>query len=123
MNHYIQKALFTFFAENKVIEHHNEAQLDKTDSNLVIIQAIDEIPRHIKLAESQVEAIKQRKLSETDNLAYLLKLKIGAQIMLATNVNIEDKLFNGLIGKVMKFKEVNNEFTVIYVKFNDSNSE
>ena len=115
--------MFTFFAENKVVEHHNEAQLDKIDSNLVFIQAIDEIPRHIKLAESQVEAIKQRKLSETDNLAYLLKLKIGAQIMLTTNVNIEDKLFNGLIGKVMKFKEVNNEFTVIYVKFNDSNSE
>ena len=81
-----------FFAENKPVEHHNEVQLDKIDSDLVSIQAIYEIPRHIKLTESQVEAIRQIKLSETGNLAYLLKLKIGAQIMLTANVNTEDRL-------------------------------
>ena len=109
------------FAENKPVEHHNEVQLDKVGSDLVSIQAIDEIPRHIKLTESRVEAIKQSKLSETGNLAYLLKLKIGAQIMLTANANIEDRLANGLVGKVMQFKVV-NEVTVIYVKLNDTNS-
>ena len=71
--------------------------------------------------QSQVEAIKQRKLSETGYLAYLLKLKIGAQFMLTANVNIEHRLVNGLVGKTMQFKVV-NEVTVIYVKFNDANT-
>ena len=91
------------FGENKSVEHHNEVRLDKLDSNLVRTQAIDEIPRYIKLTESQVKAIKQSKLSEASNLAYLLKLKTGAQIMLKANVDIEDRLVNGLVGRVMKF--------------------
>ena len=89
------------FAENKPTEHHNEVQLDKFDSDLVIIWVIDEIPSHIKLTESQVEAMKH---------AYLLKLKIGAQIMLTANVNIEDRLVNGLVGNVVQFKVVNDIF-------------
>ena len=109
------------FAENKSVEHHDEVQLDKLNGDLVSIQATDEIPKHIKLTESQVEAIKQRKFSETGNLAYLLKLKIGAQIMLTANAIIEDRLVNGLLGKVIQFKVV-NEVTVIYVKFNDANA-
>ena len=86
------------FAENKPVEQHNEIQLYKIANELVRIQSIDETPRHITLAESQIEAIKQRKISETGNLAYSLKLKIGAQVMLTANVNIEDRLVNGLVG-------------------------
>ena len=108
------------FVENKPVVHHNEVQLDKVDSDLVIIQVINEIPRCITLTESQVEAIREMRLSETGNLAHLLKLKIGAQIMLTASVNIEDRLVNSLVGKVMQFKVVNNEVTVIYVKFNDT---
>ena len=70
------------FAENKPVEYHNKVQLDNVDSDLVSIQETNEIPRQVKLTESQVEAIKQGKLSETGNLAYLLKLKIGAPIIL-----------------------------------------
>ena len=50
-----------------------------------------------------------------------MKLKIGAQMMLTANVNIEDRLVNDLVGKVMQFKVVNHEVTVISVKFNDTN--
>ena len=76
----------------------------------------------IKLTESQVKAIKQRRIKQTVNLAYLLKLKIGSQILLTANVNIEDRLVIGLVGQVMQFMLVNNEVTVIYTKFNDSNA-
>ena len=96
--------------------------MDKIASELVKIQAFDETPRHIKLTESQIEAIKQRKISETGNLAYSLKLKIGAQFMLTAHVNIEDRLVKGLVGKVMKFKLVDNQITIVYVKFNDKNA-
>ena len=64
-------------------------QLDKIDKDLVSIPANDEITRLIKLTESQVDALKQRELSETGNLAYLLKLKIDAQIVLTVNLNTE----------------------------------
>ena len=64
-------------------------QLDKIDKDLVSIRANDEITRQIKLTESQVDALKQRELSETGNLAYLLKLKIDAQIVSTVNLNTE----------------------------------
>ena len=64
-------------------------KLDKIDKDLFSIQAIDEISTHIKLTESQVDALKQRELSETGNLAYLLKLKIDAQIVSTVNLNTE----------------------------------
>ena len=104
-------------AENKLVAQHNEVKLDKEDSDLVSIQVTDEITRNVKLIQSQVEAIKQIKLNETGNLAYLLNLKIGTQKMLTANANIEDRLVYGLVGKAMQFKVVNNEVTVVYVKF------
>ena len=72
------------FAENKPIEQHNEVQLQKNSAPLI------EIPKHINLTQSQIEGIKQKKLSQTGNLSYLLSLKIGCQVMLTANVNIED---------------------------------
>ena len=104
-------------AENKLVAQHNEVKLDKVDSDLVSIQVTDEITRDVKLTKSQVEAIKQIKLNETGNLAYLLNLKIGTQKTVTANANIEDRLVYGLVGKAMQFKVVNNKVTVVYVKF------
>ena len=104
-------------AENKLVAQHNEVKLDKVDSDLVSIQVTDEITRDVKLTKSQVEAIKQIKLNETGNLAYLLNLKIGTQKTVTANANIEDRLVYGLVGTAMQFKVVNNKVTVVYVKF------
>ena len=71
-------------AENKRIEQHNEMQLQKNSAPLI------EIPKHINLTQSQIEEIKEKKLSQKGNLSYLLSLKIGCQVMLTANVNIED---------------------------------
>ena len=62
MNYYIHNVLFTFLQKKKTNpdEHNNEIQLHNVNNNLLSTQAIDKIPRHIKLMESQVEAIKQR---------------------------------------------------------------
>ena len=85
------------FAENKPVQQHNEIQLDKITGELVEIQAID---------ESQIKA--KKKISETGNLTYSIKPKIGAQFMLTANVNIEERLVNDLVGKIMKLKLVDN---------------
>ena len=39
--------------------------------------------------------------------------------MLTTNINLEDRLVNCLIGRVMGFKSTDSTFKVMYVRFND----
>ena len=89
---------------------------------MILIAATDEIPKDIVLSQSQIDAIKQRKMSETGNLESQLKLKIGAQVMLTSNLDIDDRLVNGLVGTVKQIKYKNNEVSVVYVKFNDNNA-
>ena len=43
--------------------------------------------------------------------------------MLAIKNNLEDRLVNGLVGRVMGFKSTRNTFNVIYIKFNDKKAE
>ena len=56
------------FAENKPEKEHNQTQLNTLDTQLILIDAIDEIPKDFVLSESEIDAIKQRKISETENV-------------------------------------------------------
>ena len=60
-------------------------------------------------------------MNETGNLESQLKLKIGAQAMLTSNLDIDDSLVNGLVGTVRQIKYKNNEVSVVYMKLNDNN--
>ena len=62
------------FVENKPAKEYNETQLNTLDTQLILIHATDEIPKDIVLSISQIDAIKQRKMSETGNLESKLKL-------------------------------------------------
>ena len=73
------------FADNKPAKERNETQLNTLDTQLLLIDAIDEIPKDIVLSQSQIDAIKQRKMSETGNLESQFNLKIGAKVMLTSN--------------------------------------
>ena len=42
--------------------------------------------------------------------------------MLTIHIDLEDRLVNGLVGKVTYLRYVNNEVKVIHVKFNDQNA-
>ena len=110
------------FAEKKPAKEHNETQLNTLDTQLILIDATDEIPKDIVLSQSLIDAIKQRKMSETRNLESQLKLKIGAQVMLTSNLNIDDRLVNGLVGTFKQIKYKNNEVSVMCVKYNDNNA-
>ena len=48
------------FAESKPAKEHNETQLNTLDTQLILIDATDEIPKDIVLSISQIDAIKQR---------------------------------------------------------------
>ena len=70
------------FAENKPAKEQNETQLNTLDTQLIWIDAIDEIPKDFVLSQSQIDEIKQRKMRETGNIKSQLKLKSGAPVML-----------------------------------------
>ena len=91
------------------------------DSQLVCIEAIDEFPKDINVSDSQIDAIKLRKISETGNLESQLNLKVGLQVMITSNIDINDRLVNGLVGRVTQFKYSNNVVSV-YVKFYDDSA-
>ena len=42
--------------------------------------------------------------------------------MLTCNINIEDRLVTGLVGKVIRIGHLRNTVKVIYVKFDDQNA-
>ena len=84
------------------------------------IKAIDEFPKNLKISDRELENIQNKKLSETGNLANILRLKVDAQVMLLSNIDIEDRLVNGLLGQVKDFKIVSGGAKVIYVKFDNA---
>ena len=108
--------------ENKPAKENNETHLNIPDTQLILIDAIDEIHKDIVLSQSHIDAFKQRKMSNTGNLESQLKLKISAQVMLTSNLDIDDRLVNGLVGTVKQIKYKNNEVSVVYLTFNDNNA-
>lgn len=98
-------------------------QLGLLESQLICIDAIDEVPKDIILSGSQINAIKQWKISESGNLASQLKIKIGAQVTLISNLDIEERLLDGQVGTVTQFKYINNKLSLVYVKFNNDSEE
>ena len=79
---------------------------------MILIDTIDGIPHDIVLSQSQIGAVKKRKMNEVGNLESQLKLKIGAQIILTLNLDIDDRLVNGVVGTVKQIKYKNNEVIV-----------
>ena len=109
------------FAKNAPARGHNKEKLNETDTPLVCINAQDEIPQ-VKLTQMQIDANSERKISDTGNLMSVLKLKIGGQVMLTTNIDLDDRLVNGLDGEVMEFKVFSGVLETIYIKLTDENA-
>ena len=62
--------------------------------------------------------IQNLKLHNAGNFVGTLTLKPGSKVMQISNVNIEDKFFNGLFIGFMYISVVNDHMKNIYVKIN-----
>ena len=60
--------------------------------------AKDEVLKNSKMLE--IREAQNQKQSETGGLTSLLELKVNFRVMLATNINIEDRLINKQMGTV-----------------------
>ena len=106
------------FAENHPVTLHNETMLQNTPGEIVMIHALDEIPANY--CKTAIFEAQHRRQSETGGLALLLNLKIGARVMITSNIDISDRLINGQLGVVMYFEIIHNNTEIIYLKLDDA---
>ena len=66
-----------------------------------------------------IQAAHNQKQINTGGLAKLLQLKIGVKVIFTVNIDIQDWLINGEVGKVVHISAFNNIVQKIYVKFSD----
>ena len=110
------------FAENQPSDVHNQNILDKLPGDLYEIEATDVIPASCNYPPHVITEAKNRKQTDTGGLAKCLKVKVGASIRITVNIDIQDRLINGQVGKVSGF-DINGDGQIskIYVKFEDNN--
>ena len=96
---------------------HNNERLNIIGGNLYVVNATDLLPKNVR--PSLIEKALSRSQMQTGGLAGVLSLKIGARVMLTTNIDVLDKLSNGQTGTVAHIKLENGIVTTIYVKLDD----
>ena len=106
-------------AENKPVDAHNKKMLDSINGELVTIIAHDLYTTQV--SDIDINKALERGRCSSAGLDYKIEFKVGAHVMLTTNVDVEDRLIDGQIGTVVKIKmsRVSSKPEVIYVKFDD----
>ena len=109
------------WAENEPVDKYNESKLEMIRPRVTLI-AHDEYPA--VASQHDVQKALTRNRNETGGLDYKIKLKQDAQMMLTTNLNIEDRSINGQMGTVLKIKydDTSQKPQVIYIKFDDESA-
>ena len=90
------------WAENKHVDTHDKKMLDSINGELVTIIAQDLYPTNV--SDIDINKVLERERCSNAGLDYKIELKVGARVMLTTNVDVEDQLINGKIGTVVKIK-------------------
>ena len=101
---------------------YNDKMLNGIEGPIGKVTATDEILQKIHLSNKQIDTIKERNIGDKGNLADVLRIKLGVLAMLTSNINIEDRLINRLVGKIASIGDENGAVKVIHVKFNDQNA-
>ena len=120
-NYYPKNAL-NMYAENEPAIGRNEAVLNSVPSEVYIIEADNKIPNICKYPIAMILAAQNQNQINTGGLAKLLKLKIGAKVMLTVNVDIQDRLTNGQTGNVKHIEFVLGSIRKVYANFSDEES-
>ena len=81
---------------------------------------IDKVPTGV--SNALFIKIYQKSQMETGGLAYKLKFKVHAKVMITANIDVEDKICNGQIGMIehIKYDDI-GRIKKIYLKMEDTN--
>ena len=82
------------FGENAPVSAHNLMTLNKLPGDLGANHAIDTIPANSGLTQYQIMAAQNCKQSESGGLVRLFTLKLESKVMLAVNIDIQDRFVN-----------------------------
>ena len=106
------------FAENNPARQHNLMMLENINQPLFNIKAIDQIPRGVP--NHVYDRILNLSQSQTNGLIFELEIKVGARVMLTSNLDVADKLIKGQIGTVKHIHKKDDKVDTIYVDFDDN---
>ena len=107
------------YAENKAAMERNKAVLNDFADQFYTIEAIEKISDNCKYPLALFQTAQNQKQTNTGGLAKLLKLKIGAKVMLTVNVDIHDRLINGELVIIRHTEFAQGSVCKVCVKFSD----
>ena len=107
------------YAENYSTVKHNCKILDKLPSKTYTINAIDQIPAGCKYPVTLTSLAQNKKPCETGGLAKCLEPKVGANVMVTVNVDMQNMPLNRQIGEMTGFEIMNSIVEKVYLKFQD----
>ena len=111
------------FAENEPAMKRNKAVLNKLSGKTYTIEANYKIPENRKYTLGLKIVAQNQKQTNTGGLAMLLKLKIGAKVMLTVNIDIQDRLINDQTGIIGYIEFAQGSACKVYVKFFDEKDD
>ena len=103
------------FAENEPARCHNQNMLNSIDSPSIKLVAIDQVPNRVP--NHVYNTVLDFSQSKTGGLAHTLIIKLGAKIMLTSNIDTKDKLINGQIGTVVHIEKRYGIVKTVFAKF------
>ena len=112
------KDALDMYAENEPSMQRNEAVLKELSGELYIIEGNDKITDNCKYPLALIQAAQNQKQTNAGGLAKLLKLKIGANVMLIVNIDMLDRLLNCQTA-VIRHEFAESSARKVYIKFSD----
>ena len=107
------------YVENEPAMKRNEAVLNELPGEPYTTETNDKIPDNSKYPLALRQAAQNQKQTNTGSLEKLLKLRIGAKVMLTINIDIQDRLINGQTGNIRHIEFAQGSIRKVYVKFSD----
>ena len=92
------------------------------DGKTIVVVHAKDSKADLHTGSQMVNIDENTPISKTGNLPRHLKVCVGARVMLTNNMDISDRLINGLMGTVMVIDRLRNNKTasgIIYIKFDD----
>lgn len=88
------------YVENVPAVWRNEDVLSDLPTDFYALKANEKIPDNYKYPLATIQAAKNKTQTNTGSLRKLFKLKVGAKIMLADNIDIQDRVIYGQTGNI-----------------------